>query len=207
MIRRREDSSWESTSSLCKSPGADKIHHNPSFSSCNWFFTWHSNHKFAWATRLPYGEATELFTSLRKLWGVFKTLCPGAWEICYPSVWPHKPESKSQWCQKSSGYLHKREETSRTSPLYQHTKRVASQRWYPGCETWPKRNATMGYWAWKSDAMHQKGFCGNTSLKDVRKELRVRERVELEYNDTKGTQKKTEELLLTLTEMWVEICC
>ena len=59
----------------------------------------------------------------------------------------------------------------------------------------------MGYWAWKSDAMHQKGFCGNTSLKHVGKELRVRERVELEYNDTKGTQKKTEELLLTLTEM------
>ena len=93
MIRRREDSWWEFSSNLCKSPGADKIHHNPSFSSCNWFFTWHSNHKFAWATRLPYGEATELFTSLRKLWRVFKTLCPGAWEICYPSVWTHKPES------------------------------------------------------------------------------------------------------------------
>ena len=32
-----------------------------------------------------------------------------AWEICCPNVWPHKPESKSQLCQKSSGYLHKRE--------------------------------------------------------------------------------------------------
>ena len=31
-------------------------------------------------------------------------------------IWPHKPESKSQWCQKSSGYLHKREETLRTCP-------------------------------------------------------------------------------------------
>ena len=49
--------------------------------------------------------------------------------------------------------------------------------------------------------MHHKGFCGNTSLKHVPKELRVGERVELEYNDTKGTQKKTEELLLILTEM------
>ena len=45
VIRRREDSSWESTSNLCKSPSADKIHHNPTSSSCNWFFTWHSNHK------------------------------------------------------------------------------------------------------------------------------------------------------------------
>ena len=41
---------------------------------------------------------------------------------------------------KSSGYLHKREETSRTSPLYQHTKRVAPEsstplsNGYPGCE-------------------------------------------------------------------------
>ena len=32
-------------------------------------------------------------------------------------IWPHKPESKSQWCQKSRGYLHKREETLRTCPL------------------------------------------------------------------------------------------
>ena len=59
----------------------------------------------------------------------------------------------------------------------------------------------MGYWAWKSDAMRHKGLCGNTSPKHVPKELRVGERVELEYNDTKGTQKKTEELLLILTEM------
>ena len=59
----------------------------------------------------------------------------------------------------------------------------------------------MGYWAWKSDAMHHKGFRGNASLKHVPKELRVGGRVELEYNDTKGTQKKTEELLLILTEM------
>ena len=59
----------------------------------------------------------------------------------------------------------------------------------------------MGYWAWKSDAMHHKGFCGNNSLKHVPNELRVGERVELEYNDAKGTQKKTEELLLILTEM------
>ena len=59
----------------------------------------------------------------------------------------------------------------------------------------------MGYWALKSDAMHHEGFCGNTFLKHVPKELRVRERVELEYNDTKGTQKKTDELLLTLREM------
>ena len=44
-------------------------------------------------------------------------------------------------------------------------------------------------------------------LNYVLKELRVGERVELEYNDTKGTQKKTEELLPILTEMWVEICC
>ena len=31
--------------------------------------------------------------------------------------------------------------------------------------TWPKRNVTMGYRAWKSDAVHHKGFCGKTSLK------------------------------------------
>ena len=31
-------------------------------------------------------------------------------------IWPHKAEWKSQWCQKSSGYLHKREETLRTCP-------------------------------------------------------------------------------------------
>ena len=59
----------------------------------------------------------------------------------------------------------------------------------------------MGYWAWKSDAMHHKGFCGYTSPKHVPKELPVGERVELENNDTKGTQKKTEELPPILTEM------
>ena len=32
-------------------------------------------------------------------------------------IWPHKPESKSQWCQKSCGDLHKREETLRTCPV------------------------------------------------------------------------------------------
>ena len=59
----------------------------------------------------------------------------------------------------------------------------------------------MGHGAWKSDAEHHKGFCGNTSLKHVPRELAVGERVELEYNDTNGTQKKTEELLLILTVM------
>ena len=72
--------------------------------------------------------------------------------------------------------------------------------------TWPKRNATMGNGAWKSDAVHYKGFCGNTSLKHVPKELPVGERVELEYNDTNGTQKKTEELLLILTEIRLIFC-
>ena len=42
----------------------------------------------------------------------------------------------------------------------------------------------MDYGAWKSDAVHHKGFCGNTSLKYVAKELPVGERVALEYNDT-----------------------
>ena len=67
--------------------------------------------------------------------------------------------------------------------------------------TWPKRNATMSNGAWKSDAVHHKGFCGNTSCA---KELPVGERVELEYNDTNRTQKKTEELPLILTAMpWI----
>ena len=48
----------------------------------------------------------------------------------------------------------------------------------------------MGYGAWKSDAVHQKEFCGNTFHKHVAKELPVGERVALEYNDTNGTQKK-----------------
>ena len=59
----------------------------------------------------------------------------------------------------------------------------------------------MGYWAWKSDAVGHKGFCGNTSLKHVPKELPVGGRVELEYNVTNGTQKKTEEIPLILTAM------
>ena len=58
----------------------------------------------------------------------------------------------------------------------------------------------MGYRAWKSDAVHHKGFCGNSSLKHVLEGITYwRERVELEYNDMNGTQKKTEELLLILT--------
>ena len=66
--------------------------------------------------------------------------------------------------------------------------------------TWPKRNVTMGYRAWKSDAVHHKGFCGNISLKHGPKGITCwRERVELEYNVMNGTQKKTEELLLILT--------
>ena len=48
----------------------------------------------------------------------------------------------------------------------------------------------MDYGAWKSDAVHHKGFCGNTSLKHVAKELPVGKRVALEYKDTNGTQKK-----------------
>ena len=32
-------------------------------------------------------------------------------------IWPHKPESKSQWYQKSSGYLQKRDETLRICPV------------------------------------------------------------------------------------------
>ena len=63
--------------------------------------------------------------------------------------------------------------------------------------TWPKRYATMGYRAWKSDVVHHKGFCGNTSLKRVPKG--IGERVELEYNNINETQKKTEQLLLILT--------
>ena len=47
--------------------------------------------------------------------------------------------------------------------------------------TWLKRNATMGYGAWKCDAVHHKGFCGNTSLKHVPKELPVGERVKMGY--------------------------
>ena len=35
--------------------------------------------------------------------------------------------------------------------------------------TWTKRNVTMGYGAWESDAVHHKGFCGSTSLKHVPK--------------------------------------
>ena len=58
----------------------------------------------------------------------------------------------------------------------------------------------MGYWAWKRDAVHHKGFCGNISLKHGPKGITCwRERVELEYNVMNGTQKKTEELLLILT--------
>ena len=40
-----------------------------------------------------------------------------AWEICCPSVWPHKPHSKSQWCQKRFLYLRRREEPLRP-PVY-----------------------------------------------------------------------------------------
>ena len=65
----------------------------------------------------------------------------------------------------------------------------------------------MGNGAWKSDAVHPKGFCGNTSLKHVPKELPVGERVKMEYNDTNGTQKKTEEILLILTAMRLIFCC
>ena len=67
--------------------------------------------------------------------------------------------------------------------------------------TWQKRNATLGYGAWKSDALHHKVFCGNTSRKQVPHELPVGERVKMEYNDTNGTRKKTEEILLILTAM------
>ena len=28
-----------------------------------------------------------------------------AWEICCPNMWPHKPKSKSHWCQKHFVYL------------------------------------------------------------------------------------------------------
>ena len=64
--------------------------------------------------------------------------------------------------------------------------------------TWPKGNG-----AWKSDAVHHKGFRGNTSCA---KELPVGERVELEYSDTNRTRKKTEELLLILTAMPLIFC-
>ena len=81
---------------------------------------------------------------------------------------------------------------------------ISTPREFPSKDvlTWPKRNATMGYGAWKSHAVHHKGFCANTSLKHVPKELPVGERVELGCNDTNGTQKKTEEILLILTAMW-----
>ena len=69
--------------------------------------------------------------------------------------------------------------------------------------TWPKRNATMGNGAWKNDAVHHKGFCGNTSCA---KESPVGERVGLEYNDTNRTQKKTEDLLHILTAMPLIFC-
>ena len=45
---------------------------------------------------------------------------------------------------------------------------------------WPKRNATMGYGAWKSDAVRHKGFCGSTSLKHVPSPLWCRWRISSE---------------------------
>ena len=42
--------------------------------------------------------------------------------------------------------------------------------------TWQKRNATLGYGAWKSDAVHHKVFCRNTSRKQVPHELPVQAR-------------------------------
>ena len=40
-----------------------------------------------------------------------------AWEICCPNMWPHKPKSKSHWCQKRFVYLRRREEPLRP-PVY-----------------------------------------------------------------------------------------
>ena len=51
-----------------------------------------------------------------------------------------------------------------------------------------------------------KDSAGTLPLNMYQKELPLGERVELEYNDTNGTQKKTEELLLILTAIRLIFC-
>ena len=62
---------------------------------------------------MSYGEATELFTSLSKLWRMLKTPCPCLRDFLSSCL----TIQTGQWCQKWSGYLHIREETLRTFPL------------------------------------------------------------------------------------------
>ena len=76
---------------------------------------------------MSYGEATELFTSLSKLWRMFKKLCP-CLEICCPNVWPHKPELKESMMPETFCLFAQKRRTLETScdhVLIQYTKRVA----------------------------------------------------------------------------------
>ena len=229
MIRRRKDLSWESTSNLYKSPGVDTIHHNPSSSSCNWFFTWHSNHnKGSREMKSVIGCCTFITQSeMQSDIGFLRTRKPPGPQGCLmkkPLNSLH-PLGNFEGCPRHYAPVLERfavlmsDRTTR-SQVVNDAKKVpaictkgkkpwkllhysSKPRELPSKDvlTWPKRNATMGYGVGKSDAVHHKGLCGNTSLKHVSKELPVGERVELEYNDTNGTQKKTEELLRILTAM------
>ena len=226
MIRYGKDSSWESTSNLCKSPGVDKIDHNPSSSPCNWFFTWHSNHKGSRVMKSVIGCCTFITQSQNAIRHPFlRTRKPPGPQGCLmekPLNFLH-PLGNFEGCSRHHAPVLKRfvvlmsDHTHRSQRVndakkvpaictkgkksweihHDFSTLIAGECPSKDVLTWQKRNATLGYGAWKSDAVHHKVFFAGT-LPVNRYHMNYLLERELRWN---GTRKKTEEILLILTAM------
>ena len=117
----RNPSSTTATSSVHGTVISSRLSRDENSMSRCWTSITQSNISFLRKREPPgpqecFMESTELFTSLSKLWRIFKKLCPCLRDLS-SSYLTTQPKSKSHWCQKRFVYLRRREEPLRP-PVY-----------------------------------------------------------------------------------------